>query len=330
MKTKLILLIVLLLLVYTHADAAITLTIWTPQPYSVSQRLGDTGHIHISGEVRPAGNYMVEAKYGDGDWQMVQGGVTRVFDTNLAAPAGQATLMVRVEGIEKAITFVGVGDVYVIAGQSNAMGYGATLQTYSHPTLKAGMFLNNLTWRELRDPAAQGRGSVWPLVATDIMADQNVPVAFVPVAVPATGILQWQPTAIYDRKTLFGAMLERIWMVGQVKAVLWLQGETDAYLGRTSQAYSFYLQNIADVLCAQAATPLVAATLYDLLGYAPPKQVWQIDRGIQIAAADNACILPGPDLSDIRTDDAGHVITRAKLEIAAERWWQSLKTLFYS
>lgn len=330
MRRRSLLLVLFLLLAYTQAQAAITLTVWTPTPYSVSQRIGNTGHLHITGEIRPAGNYTLLAKYGASDWEIVQSNVTRVFDTTLQVPEGQATLTVKVDGIEKIIDLVGVGDVYVIAGQSNAMGYGAALQSYSHPTLKAGRFLADYKWYELKDPAGGARGSVWPLVATQIMADQNVPVGFIPAAVSATGILQWQPTNLYDERTLFGAMMDRIWVNGQVKAVLWLQGETDVGQGRSSQAYQTALENIATALCEQTGAPLVAATLYDLLSYTTPQRVYQINHGIHMAIADHPCILPGPDLSDIRTDDAGHVTTTAKIQIAAERWWQSLNTLFYS
>lgn len=330
MRSRFLFLILCLLLTDAHAQAALTLTVWTPTPYSITQRFGNTGTLHITGEIRPAGNYMLEAKWGTLNWQIVQSAVTRVFDTTLQVPAGQDTLWLRVNGIEKSVEWVGVGDVYVIAGQSNAMGAGVTIQAYSHPTLKAGMFPNTYLWRELKDPAAGLGGSVWPLLATAIMADQNVPVGFVPTAQGSTSVLMWQPTDIYDEKTLFGAMLDRIWAVGQVKAVLWLQGEHDAITGRSTQAYKFYLENIATALCEQTGAPLVVATLYDLLSYAPAKNVWQIDRAIQLAAADHPCILPGPDLSDILTDDAAHVKSKAKMEIAAERWWLSLKALFYS
>ena len=56
------------------------------------------------------------------------------------------------------VPFVGVGDIYVIAGQSNASGRGNRLNHAVHPVLKAGLFGNDDHWGPLVDPTDGERG----------------------------------------------------------------------------------------------------------------------------------------------------------------------------
>ena len=58
----------------------------------------------------------------------------------------------RTRPCSRSVRFVGVGDIYVIAGQSNASGRGIADSRSSHETLRAGLFGNDDRWRELRDP----------------------------------------------------------------------------------------------------------------------------------------------------------------------------------
>jgi len=341
-KRLLLLLLLAFAICPTLAQTPTTLTLWTPQSYQIFQR-GHNG-IRIVGEVRPAGSYSLEASFAGAPYTLLASGITRAFDVWLPASSGQGPLLVRLIETGQVVQrdYVGVGDVFVVAGQSNAVGYGLRYQAAYHPTYKAAVFGNNYQWKALADPvdSATGQvdiissdssalGSVWPLVATYIMADQNIPVAFVPAAKGGSSILQWLPTDIYNRRTLFGSMLNRIEAVEGVKAVLWWQGETDAYNKMSDWVYSDHLMAIAAKLHERTGTYLVTTLLGDIT-YAPAEATWNINAGILAAMEESPVILPGPDLSDIRSDDTAHFRTDEKLRLAAERWWLALKTLFYS
>ena len=123
---------------------------------------------------------------------------------------------------------------------------------YTHPVLRAALFGNDDRWAELLDPVdrAAGQvdrvsadpgagGSVWPLVATELMATEGVPVAFVPCAKIGTNIRRWTEDAAapHARSTLYGSMLRRVRAVGgRVRAVLFWQGEVDARAGTSQHA----------------------------------------------------------------------------------------------
>jgi hypothetical protein len=236
---------------------------------------------------------------------------------------------------------VGIGDVFIVAGQSNPSGRGTNNQAYSHATLKAALFGNNYQWEELSDPydsatsqvdtvssdsSPAAAGSFVPPLATLIMADQNVPVAFVPCAKGGSAITAWLPdTDHFDRTTLYGSMAYRAQQTG-AKAVLWWQGEQDALSGMSQATYNGHLDTIADALQADLGIKLVACKLQDCSG----ADVTAINAAIAEAWADNANVIPGADLSDIETDDEYHLKTDAKLQEAANRWWAALQAAFYS
>lgn len=108
--------------------------------------------------------------------------------------------------------------------------------------MRAINFANDYQWKFLADPvdSSSGQidtvssdgasGSIFPLLASTIAADQDVPVAFIPTAKGGTSALAWQPGVDhFNTSTLYGQMANRISAAGgAVKAVLWFQGETDA------------------------------------------------------------------------------------------------------
>lgn len=243
-------------------------------------------------------------------------------------------------GITASAAYVGVGDVFVIAGQSNASGRGTNSQSYSHATIKASLFGNDYTWRELADPTdsitnqgdtisketVQSGGSVWPLLATSFLADQGVPVSFIPSAKGGTRITDWLPGANHqNRATLYGSMVYRALQVGGVKAILWWQGEADAQDGMSQATYNSNLDSLANAIQADLGVKLMPCKLQNITA----ADETAINAAIAEAWGDNANVLTGPDLSDIATDDTLHLQTDAKLLDAAGRWWTALQTAFY-
>lgn len=253
-------------------------------------------------------------------------------------PGGQATLHVRSARSPRVVCSrrdVGVGDIYVIAGQSNASGRSVDLFSYSSQKLRAAMFGNDYRWQELHDPvdspAGQvdtvsldriAGGSVWPDVATDLLAGEGVPVAFVPCARSSTPITFWRPDLPARRPagTLYTSMARRIAAVGgRVRAVLWWQGERDARFLTPGPRYEAALRTLASTLWRDFRTPLVVAQIGDY-GIAYTDAGVDVVRLAQEKAWREPHILQGPVLYDIDLHGQVHFVEPDDVSAAAHRW----------
>lgn len=323
------------------AAAAPSLVVTSPRPYQVVQR-GSTGRAGIVVTGRRTGfKGPFEIRWGQAPWSTAYCAGDGSFKLRLPArPAGQAALAVRGalrHDVYLTIGRVGIGDIYVIAGQSNASGRGSSPSHYSHPTFKASLFGNDDRWGNLADPtdSASGQvdtvskdiyaaGSVWPLLATQLMAAENVPVAFVPCAREGTTILKWQKdgSAASQRRTLYGSMLRRVRAVGgQVRAVLFWQGEADARWHTGHKTYETLLRRFAGDVLADTGARVVTAQIgdYGMNWYDAPG-VDAIRFAQQDAWNAGGGVLPGPALYDIDLAKTAHFTRGTDLQTAARRW----------
>lgn len=305
------------------------------------------GDIPISGAITGSGTYTVEARFNGGAWTTIANNVPAgEFNATLTNQTmGTGTLEWRVveTGQTTTVNNVSIGDVYIVGGQSNAVGEpGTPYQSYSHATLKAHLFGNDYQWKELVDPTdsntnqvdtvssdSGSAGTVWPLLAQHILDNTGVPVAFVPCAKGATTISQWQPGANHqDRTTLYGSMVYRALQTG-CKAVLWWQGESDGIAGTSQASYNAGLDTLANAIQSDLGVSIMPCLLQSCTGIADANEA-PIRAAIIEAQGDNANVLTGPDFGDIVTDDAYHLKTAPKLQEAANRWWTALEAEFYS
>lgn len=278
----------------------------------------------------------IEARWNNGAWTTVDAAPANgQFSGTLTGQSqGQGTLEVRMAnfpGVTKSADYVGVGDIYVIAGQSNGSGRGTNNQAFSG-TVKASLFKNNYHWDIMADPsdskvgqvdtvssdAVTPAGSVWPLVATSLVAG-GIPVAFVPCAMGNTGIVAHQPGASHqDRTTLYGSLVYRALQVRGVKGVLFWEGENDASTGMTQATYNSNLDAYADALFADLGVKTMACKLQHTQYVGETA----INAAIVEAWGNNAHVLQGPDLSGIDTTggDGVHIKSDADLATAASLW----------
>lgn len=326
------------------------ITLTSPQPYQVFQMTsGLWGNIFIRG--RHSGSSAIEASWNGGPWQSITlvGGE---FMGTYWGKAGMGTLTVRDKNTPSnsaTVANVGVGDVFVTFGQSNASGRATNNQTYTPQGGFGGsLFGNDYLWKTWADPqdsytnqvdrvsndfyrySVTVGGSCWARCINWYVYRLH-PIAFIPAALGGTGIVQFLPgTDHYDRNTLYGSMLHRVRTAGGlVRAVLWWQGETDALANMTQSVYNAYLDTIANAVAADIpGAKLMPSTLMLCSGLTAPQQA-AINDAIIEAGNDNPNVFMGPDLRAIPVDDVGgfHYILDATTNTVGDAWWGRLDNL---
>ncbi len=212
-------------------------------------------------------------------WQALPfDGRARRIRAELPVPAGGwYRLTVRLTGGGKdvavaAVEHVGVGEVFLIAGQSNAANHGEGRQ---QPKSEWVVAFGNGRWQPANDPqpgASGTNGSFLPAFG-DAMAERlRMPIGLVPLAVGSTSVREWLPegevmaappttgrNATYTRSNVWastGALFQRIvgaekeFGPGGFRAVLWHQGESDSHQPPdreiTPEQYRRYLRKVIE------------------------------------------------------------------------------------
>ena len=191
--------------------AAAELTLTAPLDYQVTQRSSPgKGLLRFAGELSedvPASDSSLEAKLvGEKQttgWLRAGGSISgRKLSGTVEAPAGGWwKLEVRVTrgGKEVAlgsVAHVGIGEVFVIAGQSNSANHGQEKQTTK--TQRVASF-DGKAWRIADDPqpvASGGGGSFIPPFADAVVAKENVPVGIIASGIGATSVREWLPKGV--------------------------------------------------------------------------------------------------------------------------------------
>lgn len=257
-------------------------------------------------------------------------------------PVGQHTLSYRFSnntGIVDTITPVAVGSVFVCAGQSNISGRGDNNQTFSDSAggITAYLYGNDENFKQLVDPydsdtnqvravsADSNAGGSWVVrFANYWLANNEIPVGFIPCAKGGTTISQWSRDT--NPGTLYGSMLERINAVGGCESILWEQGESDARgTNNTDGAvYQAALEQLAADINSDFSVNTFVIPLHTITDPAFTNQ--SAIRQAQIdAASASANIEIGQPLTDIDISDGDgiHFTKDDELDTVAFRMHQS-------
>lgn len=139
------------------------------------------------------------------------------------------------------IHHLGVGDLYVIAGQSNASGTGKGAVT-DGPQLGVHLFANDERWKLATHPIEDATGTHHPITITSVFhghspwlafgkhvyARTGIPVGLIPTALGGSPISQWI-TDSGEPGCLSENLMDMVTKAGgRVAGVLWHQGESDA------------------------------------------------------------------------------------------------------
>lgn len=244
-----------------HAGVGVRLV--SPTPHQVVQRdAKNVGTVRVRGTLgEPAKGadgfeYRVGADGQPGEWRKLDAAIKGGgFEATVEVPAGGwYTLGVRATAkgqpvAEAGVERVGVGEVFVVAGQSNSANHGAEKQSTKTKRVST---LGDAGWQPAIDPqpgASGGGGSFLPPFGDAIAEKFGVPVGLVACGVGATSVREWLPKGatfpnpptieahvrkvgdLWESKgDIYAAFRERAKALGPngFRAVLWHQGESDA------------------------------------------------------------------------------------------------------
>lgn len=319
-------------------DDPIPLAASYPQAGQIFQRdASDLADVVIAHP--PVAGSTVAARYDGAPWQVVEtwaaNGIAGVLRN---VPAGWHRIEVQVKGVPGllfAVDAVGVGDLFVLDGQSNMIMQGETPRV---SLLGARVLPRRLAAdaTSLFKPANDslwtptGRhGSVWPLVADAITAGTGVPVGFIAVAEGATGLVEPPHWAVGG--FFWGRMITNVQTAtagtGRVAAVLKDQGETDANRAVSYAAFKAALCGYPDALAAAlgAPAPLVVAQT-GVYPAVPEARLQPIRDAQRDAALECPDVHGGFETTDLPRNDSGHYADAAIPELA-RRWCHAIAAL---
>ena len=253
-----------LLLAVLHRLPAATLILTAPLDYQVVQREPHAGaRVVIEGrlagvepkEVTVEGRILTSSS--PAAWRKLSAEFKgERFSSGIESPAG-GWYRLEIRALrgsdlltEAAVEHVGVGEIFVVAGQSNAANHGEEKQATKTGRVAA---FDGRGWRLCSDPqpGASGSGGSFLPPLGDAMARQfGVPIGFVACGIGATSVREWLPRGAKfpNPPTLtgrveqlsdgswasngeaFGLLVTRMKQLGPrgFRAVLWHQGESDA------------------------------------------------------------------------------------------------------
>lgn len=211
----------------------------------------------------------LQVRVNEGPWQVVR----KAEEMPALATGGPYTVRFRVAGVEVVRQNLLVGDLYVLAGQSNMVGRAPLVDPApSHPMVRA--LTPQDTWEVARDPIHEaiprdgrtlGIGLGLPF-AKELVRRTGVPIGLVPCAIGGTSLEQWNPSHRGQlRRSLYGNLLARVALAlpagvaegakARLAGVLWYQGEADAGKKETAQSYTERFLQFAATLRKDLADP---------------------------------------------------------------------------
>lgn len=234
---------------------------------------------------------------------------------------------------------LGVGDIWVITGQSNAAGYGKT-PVEDGPELGVHAFTADGRWKLATHPLGDSTGTLYPPNREATNASHSPWMAFArrlkqalgyPIGlIPAS--LGGSPVSAWDRQTdgvLFNNMLRYIADSGPgIKGVVWYQGESDTAESQRAvykQRFTSFVEDLRREMNTPGL-PVITVQLNRYVGDDLDKPVhanWEAMREIQRQLShelENVYIFPifEAGLSDgIHNDSAGNLLIGRRAAAAA-------------
>jgi hypothetical protein len=351
-----------LFMLVTELTAA-SLTITSPGDYQVFQRFSKVkGTVVIEGLLEDGTFDELEVKFfltgREVSWKRIPYTIAgSSFKSQMILPAGgwyRMEIRVLKDGKilgESAVEHVGVGEVFVVAGQSNSANHGEVKQNTKTKLVSA---FNGEGWQLADDPmpgASGNSGSFVPPFGDEMVNRFDVPVGFIACGIGATSVREWLPAGARfpNPPTLegrvrqmsggdwesdgraFDMLISRMEQAGfhGFRAVLWHQGESDANQPdpkRTLPGYLYwqYLEKIIRKTRQEAGWHIpwfVAQASYHVPGDESSPEI----RAAQKALWEAGVALEGPDTDALKcelreNDGKGVHFSDKGLKVHALHW----------
>lgn len=343
----------------------VCLNVESPRDYQVFQRHSlQEGAVRVAGHVPPGTDRLEVRLAGEvpdghtaGKWAQLSLDAQGSFRADLNAPAGgwyacevRAFKQGELVGTTT-VAHVGVGEVFVVAGQSNSSNHGSEKQQPRSGKVTA---FDGTNWRVADDPqpGASGSGGSFIPAFGDALVDRcAVPIGVASVGVGGTSVREWlpkgermtnQPTTGANVKAvgpheweatgdLFERLAHRLAVLGPngCRAVLWHQGESDAGQARagypadrqiTGEQYCVFMEKLVQAARARAGweVPWMTAQATYHTEQDPADDEF---RAAQAKLRNTGLVLEGPDTDTLRVDCRDGVHFNAKgLRRHGEMW----------
>ncbi len=304
----------------------------SPAEFQVTQRTKRSeGTLLIAGSCKDAADTRLEVRLidpqGKGVWLTLPRGTGETFQASLSAPAGgwyRLETRLTKDGkivAETSVAHVGIGEVFLVAGQSNSANHGEEKQT-----VKSGLVasFDGKDWQVAHDPqrGASGKGgSFLPPLGDALAAKFGVPIGFIPIGIGATSVREWLPTGVAfpspptilsrvtkrpdgnweSKGAAYETLVSRLKQFGPrgFRAVLWHQGESDANQKDSTRTLpgSLYQEHLGRIIrdSRQAAGWEAPWFVAQVSYHVPGDEASEDIRAAQAALWKSGLALAGPD-----------------------------------
>ncbi len=309
----------------------------SPLDYQVVQRTSKSaGAIPLKGSATMPCD-AAEFRIGGKSWQRLKvTGSNCTFDEEIPSAAG-GWYKVEVRAVKNGkplaagtVEHVGIGEVFVISGQSNSTNYGETKTRIASGMVSS---FGGGTWQLANDPQpgvqdASKNGSFIPAFGDAMYARFKVPIGVACTGFGGTSVRQWLPKGEQYGKPpastksvvaagpgkwesdgkLFDGMMHRIELLGRngFRALLWHQGESDINQKPeseiTPEQYRQMLEHIIRESRARAGWDIpwfVAQVSYHNPGFTGS----QVFRDAQASLVKDSVALLGPNTDTLTGDN---------------------------
>jgi hypothetical protein len=347
-------------------------SIETPVQYQLFQRTTAThGDIYITGTYSGLQSGGIQASFNGGAWVTISASPTGgTFSGTLSDQlVGQGILSVRFADSQittASQTVVGIGDKYLITGDSNHVGPGYELvQVGSNNGLISVVFAPDATWKPHFESVTEGVGlynqtgalfdggtlsrcSYFGALANLIMNNANVPVAWIPMARGSTSTDHWS----YDNTLTASALWNENYDIGRAGIMVWMSEMLNTYVypvptGRRLTPHKAVLCTLGTnggggVPQNQSlyTTELISMCSLHAQEHGAPHVLCLCHEGVgdmalahaatlaAIAAEPEVCLL-GPDFTSTWSESQIHYATATEINTTANAMYQALRALEY-
>lgn len=235
------------------------------------------------------------------DWHPVQrqSDAKKTWETKLSRVPAGGLYRIETKGVPKGQSFewgfrgdmvhhLGVGDLWLLAGQSNSAGYGKS-PAADGPELGVHQFQSKGTWSLGSHPLNDSTATLFPAhreeanpshspylaFAKQLKAKLGYPIGLIPTALGGSPMRAWDPEG---EGYLFNNAVDMLKAAGckKIKGVLWYQGESDT----NPDAIKKYPKSFANMVegfrarLKQKALPIITVQLNRYIGVDVDEQAW--------------------------------------------------------